>query len=51
MENERFVMNLKSPDRVAPSEIIIMYGMKDIKKRIAEDTDPMLAELKNVEHM
>lgn len=44
-------MNLLPKLSVVPKAIITMYGMNVIRKIIAAETDPMLAEEKNDEVM
>lgn len=34
---------------VAPSEIIMIYGRKVVKNNITAETDPILADVKNVD--
>lgn len=41
--------NFQELFKVVPSEIIIMYGRNVVKNNITADTDPMLADVKNVD--
>lgn len=43
--------NFPASCSVAPNEIIIMYGMNVMRKNITDETVPMLADEKNVEHI
>lgn len=51
MYNGRTAKNFPQKLSVAPNEMMIMYGKKVTRKNMTVDTEPMLAEEKNVEHM